>query len=137
MSANIQSGRVTADISGAVQTAVSFVVPSATQTIVVQGSGKASQTCTAGTGINCHTVTATKTFYLTQFTIGNQSDAAAYMWCLRDSAVGGTLKLNGVTPATSSPIVVALPTPVAFTASVWLDINTTKVVNWCLTGFEQ
>lgn len=135
---SVQSGLVTATISGNVTSVPSLAVPSATQTIVngrIAG-GKTGTSCIAGTGLLMYTVTGGKTFYCTSISITGYTAACNFE--IRDgTTVAGTLKFgSGVAPASNTTTIV-FPSPMAFTTGVFVDAASTTTIAGQCNGFEQ
>jgi hypothetical protein len=114
---------------------VSLPAPSASQvpkTFLYGGLTPAG--ITAGTGVTIGAITAGKTFYCTQAFFYNTSGDR---FLLKDGGLGGTDKLFAVANGDTQFVTVTMPTPIAFSTSVFCDVVTTGNCSVCLTGFEQ
>lgn len=114
----------------------SFPTPRTGQTLINKSSTKTVISITAGTGINLHSVTGGKTFYLTQLSFSANN---ATTFDIRDSAsVAGTpIMCAQVGTAISMPFTFTIP--VKFSTGVWLDVGSTITngATWMISGYEE
>jgi len=125
MSLNVNSGSV--NIVGSNTLAQAFPVPSASQ--VIKSGGVSANSA----GEALHTVTATKTFYLTALTLQNNGGANRFM--LRDGGAGGTIMYYG--GMDTATVHIAFPTPIAFSTDVYLALTGAADHRVGFSGFEQ
>jgi len=123
-------------ISGSV--AIGYPSPTASQTTVQKTVAKAGQAITAGTGALLYTVTAGKTLYVTHMNFGN----AATTYEVRDgTTIAGTLALTtysqGAGGTDQCTAQMSFPTPLKFTAGVFLDLGATSTIVWGFSGWEE
>lgn len=131
MGASVNSGGVTATISGNVTSIPAFPVLGATQTAVKAGTNYLGASIGTG-GTTLYTPTGGKTFYLTSLTVVPYSGAANYH--VSDGPSTPFIAGGG---ATSSTQVYTFALPLKITTDVRLFNNATITSGWSLTGFEQ
>lgn len=114
----------------------SFAAPGASQTIISKSNTKAGTSITAGTGLQMHSVTASKTFYMTALSV--RGAVTGQSFDVRDSAtVSGTPIIAGQCGNNADGWEQTFPTPIAFTTGAFLDVASTGTMWYSISGFEQ
>lgn len=115
--------------------ATNFPTAATGQTIISKSNTKAGSAIVAGTGLLLHTVTATKTFYLSEISFSNTVGGT---WDVRDNtAVAGTPKICARNDAGTTMTHLIFTVPVAFTSGVFVDVAANGTTIWTLSGWEQ
>jgi hypothetical protein len=134
MVTSVSSG--TQNISGSVSASVTTTLPApgATQVIKIIKNNKSASALVAGTGALLYTVTGGKILYITSINIQGGSVST---WELRDgTTIAGAIVYVGRSPTDVFANIV-LPTPIPFTAGVFIDVGTNCSVTYSLVGYEQ
>lgn len=137
MGSNYNSGRVTADISGSVNSISALPVPAtATQTPWVIGNGKAGTSWTSGTGGQLRTVTAGKRCFVTSMSWANMGTNINMQ--LRDSTtVGGGSAIGAWSQAAAATNTwVFPPGTLEITAGLFVDVSGAQAQGYIITGYE-
>lgn len=130
-------------VAGAIDVTTSSTIPvfASTQTPVAIANGKAGTAITSGTGVLVRTNTASKSFYVTSIHLGVVG-ATNPTFDIRDgTTIAGSLVYSAGSVLGAShpgPIVLVFPTPIKFTAGIFLDTGNggPHTIVYAFSGFE-